>query len=236
LDTAAILSQIDLLITTDSALAHLSGGLGVPTWVILGKVPDWRWQLHGTTSPWYPTLRLYRQQHLRDWASVIAQIATDLRTWCDTTPIPAHAASDADSSRTAPASPELLIPVGPGELFDKITILELKARRIQSEEKRRVVQVELSRLNAIRDEVFPDLAPKVILSIRALHEVNGRLWDVEDALRRHEMQQDFGASFIHYARSVYELNDRRAALKNEINALLGSTLVEVKDYPNLASK
>tara|TARA_Y100001936_G_scaffold254133_1_gene325450 strand:- start:5630 stop:5899 length:270 start_codon:yes stop_codon:yes gene_type:complete len=64
LDSAAILENVDLLITSDTAIAHLGGALGVETWVVLSFVPDWRWGLDGTETPWYPTMKLYRQtQH-----------------------------------------------------------------------------------------------------------------------------------------------------------------------------
>ncbi len=78
LDTAAIMHTLDLVITTDTSTAHLAGALGVPVWVILGKVPDWRWLEQGATTPWYPTMKLYRQTQIGDWSSVIQQIASEL--------------------------------------------------------------------------------------------------------------------------------------------------------------
>jgi tetratricopeptide (TPR) repeat protein len=78
-DTAAILRCVDLLITSDSAIAHLAGALGVKTWLCLHSDPDWRWQRAGTTTPWYSSLRLFRQQRPGDWASVFEQVAAELR-------------------------------------------------------------------------------------------------------------------------------------------------------------
>jgi tetratricopeptide (TPR) repeat protein len=78
-DTAAILvGGLDLLITTDTALAHLAGALGVPCWVLLQAVPDWRWGLSGTLSPWYESLRLYRQPQPGAWGPVLGRVAADL--------------------------------------------------------------------------------------------------------------------------------------------------------------
>ena len=77
-ETAALLSHLDLLITVDSAVAHLAGALGVPTWLMLPSVPDWRWLMQRTDSPWYPTLRLFRQNTVGDWTDVIARVATAL--------------------------------------------------------------------------------------------------------------------------------------------------------------
>ncbi len=77
-DTAAILTLADLLISIDSAPAHLAGALGRPAWVMLGFVADWRWLLERDDSPWYPTLRLFRQPQRNDWASVVAAIRPEL--------------------------------------------------------------------------------------------------------------------------------------------------------------
>lgn len=77
-DTAALLSNVDLLITVDTAVAHLGGALGKPVWVLLTYAPDWRWMLQREDSPWYPTMRLFRQPTPGDWESVIDQVATEL--------------------------------------------------------------------------------------------------------------------------------------------------------------
>jgi len=79
-DTAALLSQLDLLITTDTAAAHLAGAMGLPVWTLLTFYPDWRWLLEREDSPWYPSMRLYRQPAPGDWKTVIAQIGKDLKT------------------------------------------------------------------------------------------------------------------------------------------------------------
>lgn len=77
--TAAMLGELDGLVTTDTGIAHLAGALGIRTWVILQHVPDWRWGLHGTTSPWYPSLQLLRQPRPRDWGSVVEALRDSLR-------------------------------------------------------------------------------------------------------------------------------------------------------------
>jgi tetratricopeptide (TPR) repeat protein len=78
-DTAAIMNNLDLIITPDTSIAHLSGALARPTWVALKYVPDWRWLLDREDSPWYPTLRLFRQPRRDDWASVFTRIEHELR-------------------------------------------------------------------------------------------------------------------------------------------------------------
>jgi Flp pilus assembly protein TadD len=78
LDTAAIISELDLVITSDTAIAHLAGALGARVWLALAHVPDWRWGLAGETTPWYPTMRLFRQDRPGDWEGVFARIAAAL--------------------------------------------------------------------------------------------------------------------------------------------------------------
>jgi tetratricopeptide (TPR) repeat protein len=78
MDTAAIMMNLDLVITSDTSIAHLAGALGVPVWVVLPYVPDWRWLLNRSDSPWYPTMRLFRQKSPGDWTAPFAEIKTQL--------------------------------------------------------------------------------------------------------------------------------------------------------------
>lgn len=80
-DTAAALSACDLLISVDTSVAHLAGALGRPVWLLLPFVPDWRWMLDRKDSPWYPSMRLYRQQRAGDWDQVMTTVANDLRNF-----------------------------------------------------------------------------------------------------------------------------------------------------------
>jgi len=80
-DTAAVIEQLDLVITVDSAVAHLAGAMGKPVWILLSAVLDWRWLLEREDSPWYPSARLFRQPEIDDWASVIARVVRELSTF-----------------------------------------------------------------------------------------------------------------------------------------------------------
>ncbi len=79
MDTAGVMSNLDLVITSDSSLAHLAGALGVPTWVAIPVAPDWRWQTDREDNPWYPTMRLFRQKEWGDWDAVFARMAASWR-------------------------------------------------------------------------------------------------------------------------------------------------------------
>lgn len=120
-------------------------------------------------------------------------------------------------------------PISPGELLDKITILEIKSEQIIDLEKLKNVQTELSILNAswsqslIQNEAINELKLE-------LKKNNQALWDIEDKIRIKEANKEFDEVFIELARSVYIENDKRAATKKKINLLLGSTIVEEKSY------
>jgi ADP-heptose:LPS heptosyltransferase len=79
LDTAAFISQLDLVITVDTMISALAGAMGARVWLLLCRVPDWRHHLERTDNPWYPTMRLYRQKREGDWSNVVDRVAVDLR-------------------------------------------------------------------------------------------------------------------------------------------------------------
>jgi hypothetical protein len=123
----------------------------------------------------------------------------------------------------------LSIPVAVSELIDKISILQIKSERIADPEKLCNVKRELTMLTEARDRA---VAASTALNqlTNELKSINEALWDIEDQIRVHERNQDFGLRFIELARSVYHQNDRRAAVKRCINELVGSALIEEKSY------
>ena len=121
------------------------------------------------------------------------------------------------------------VPISPGELIDKLAILEIKVERIADPQSRANVVRELDALTRVRDRAVR-ATPALSRLAGDLKTVNAELWQIEDDLRDCERRGDFGPGFIALARAVYRTNDRRAALKREINLLLGSALVEEKSY------
>lgn len=121
------------------------------------------------------------------------------------------------------------IDIAPGELLDRISILEIKRVRIADPAKLRNVRSELDQLSSTRDRWLPR-SPAMERLVDDLLSVNEAIWEVEDELRECERRRDFGARFIELARSVYRNNDRRAAIKRTINEQLGSSIIEEKGY------
>lgn len=120
------------------------------------------------------------------------------------------------------------VPVSWGELVDKITILQIKSDRMRDEAKLANVRKELTLLTEKLGGHASVAEVKRLTS--ELYEVNAALWDIEDDIRECENAADFGEKFIGLARSVYIRNDKRAELKREVNAVLGSELIEEKSY------
>jgi hypothetical protein len=123
----------------------------------------------------------------------------------------------------------LLVPISVGELLDKISILEIKAAAITDPTKHANVMRELAALEMVRRREIAAVAELPALYAE-LKSVNLALWQIEDAIREHERDEQFDEGFIELARSVYRNNDRRALVKRRINEVTGSELVEEKSY------
>ena len=129
---------------------------------------------------------------------------------------------------------EIKVPISPGELLDKITILRIKSARMSDPAKLSNVRLEL---RALEETWSASLYAEsnVDADIGALLAVNERLWVIEDDIRDKERAQAFDAEFIRLARAVYFENDERAAIKRRINTVLGSSIIEEKSYSNYRS-
>ena len=126
-------------------------------------------------------------------------------------------------------STDIQVPISPGELIDKITILQIKSERMSDPAKVANVRVELGLLESTWRESAHGKAD-IAAEWAALKKINEKLWVVEDDIRDKERAKEFDAKFIELARAVYVINDERAAVKRQINTKLGSRIVEEKSY------
>ena len=127
----------------------------------------------------------------------------------------------------------ILAPVSVGEIFDKLSILQIKEKKISDPIKLSNVKIEIKELNKsiISLDIYDKSSQEALDALKTkLYETNFKLWDIEDALRELESQKKFEQEFISLARQVYITNDRRAEIKKEINRLTGSDIVEEKHY------
>ena len=124
---------------------------------------------------------------------------------------------------------KILAEISAGELFDKITILEIKKKKISNKEKLVDIEKELTSLKETVKKFIPK-QNNISKHINDLKYINLKLWDIEDGKRAAEKNKDFGEKFIELARNVYKLNDERAKIKLAINTVLGSNIKEVKSY------
>jgi len=122
IDTAAVMANLDLVVTSDTSIVHLAGALGVRVWMATSFACDWRWLRDRDDSPWYPTLRLFRQPRRGDWPTIFNRMADALR---DTLASPHERGSE-----HRPAA----VPIAPGDLLDRLTILQIKSERLRTGE------------------------------------------------------------------------------------------------------
>ena len=124
---------------------------------------------------------------------------------------------------------KILTEISAGELFDKITILEIKKTKIFNKEKLENIEKELISLNETMKKFISD-HERITSLVNNLKEINLKLWDIENGKRAAEKNNDFGEKFIELARNVYKFNDERAKIKLAINNALGSNIKEVNSY------
>jgi hypothetical protein len=209
--TAAVMACLDLVVCIDTSAGHLAGALGVPCWLALSAVSDWRWMRQREDTPWYRGHRLFRQRTAGDWLEVFAHMAVGLRQL-------------AEGRRGG----SVAVLTAPAEVADRLSILRIKAERIRDEGKLVHVRRELAELERAAASLrWGEEAQRLSGELKG---VNERLWDVEDRLRDHEARQDFGDAFVTLTRSVYQINDQRGALKRRLNVLLGAEWCEQKQY------
>ncbi len=124
-----------------------------------------------------------------------------------------------------------LIPISWGELFDKISILQIKSEKILSPDSLKNIDREFKQLRLTFDKAFAENSLALELA-QELRKINSKLWDVEDQIREKEREKVFDNEFIKLARSVYIKNDQRSVIKRKINEAFGSELIEEKSYSN----
>ena len=125
---------------------------------------------------------------------------------------------------------KILAEISVGELFDKITILNIKTKKISDNDKLRNIHTELKTLNDQSKKITVSDAQALNDLVLKLQQINEDLWDIENFKRECEAKKDFGESFIKLSRDVHFMNDKRAIIKKEINLLSNSQIVEEKEY------
>ena len=128
-------------------------------------------------------------------------------------------------------SKKILSEISPGDLLDKISILEIKIEKVKDKNSLEEIKKEYKILKEIQTSSI-DITDKIKDLFQSVKNVNVKLWNIEDKLRICEKNKDFGKSFIELARSVYFANDERAELKSKINKILKSNIIEIKQYDN----
>lgn len=244
-DSAAVMSLCDLVITSDTAIAHLAGALGVPTWVGLKQTPDWRWLLDRTDSPWYPSMRLYRQKMPDDWNGVFDEIQADLHRLLKGETLTRdelqnRAQSAATKSKKAGKSkeppkaraskysvvtqPAFVLPpprlsVAWSDVFDRVAALEIRIGKSTTQQAIPLLKNELEDLLTATDPHLNSHAPLLAYK-KQLRAIQETLIELETGLRNRETAQNFDATFVEMARTFQRLNDERARIKYEIDQLL----------------
>ena len=204
MDTAAVLKNLDLLISSDTAVPHLAGALGVPTWILIPYAPDWRWQLGCDENPWYPTFRLFRQTALLDWGDVCRRIADELSQLVARRRLP------------PPRSP---LTRTPGEMLARLVQLELDLARLASPADRLPLEQELATLTPHLETWLTRHPPLAELTAR-LRIATAALTGYQHRLDQHHTTRNFGPSFIDLSQDAHHAHRLTHDLQQEITRLV----------------
>lgn len=201
METAAVIANLDLVVTVDTAVAHLAGALGAPVWVALPHALDWRWLLKRDDSPWYPTMRLFRQPAPGDWSPVIERMADALR----------HHLAGQSAERL------IRITITPGELLDRIASLEIQGEETPDGQKLPHHADELESLRRLAQDGV-SWSPELRKLESQLKTVRETLHRAETALRA-AVDESSTDQLRHEARAVSDARQQHAELIKQINAL-----------------
>ncbi|HZU37865.1 MAG TPA: tetratricopeptide repeat-containing glycosyltransferase family protein, partial [Gemmataceae bacterium] len=209
-DSAAVLQHLDLLVCSDSALAHLAGALGVPVWMALPRARDWRWLLDREDSPWYPTMRLFRQRRWGDWDEVFTRIAQQLST------LP-HGVR---------VGRPLTVPVDLGDFFDQLAASQARVQQAKASDQLASSQIRLGALLAVQARCIRPSAEltRLAADLRAVHS---SLWQIKQSMHGYERHGDFGPQFTELARELCRQQGVREKLKQAIQRLSAGERVSV---------
>ncbi|HVX10533.1 MAG TPA: tetratricopeptide repeat protein [Pirellulales bacterium] len=200
-DTAAVVQNLDLVISCDTSLVHLAGGLGRPVWTAVAVVPDWRWLLDRDDTPWYPTMRLFRQARRGDWQEVFERIVAAL---AERAGVP------------LPAKP-ITVEISAGELLDRIVLLEVERMRgagsVGVDEKLASLDSALKRAMGV--------PPGLARLKDELQETRLALHDAHREVARCRESADYGSKFVELAKQVFLYEERRREVLLRIDEFAG---------------
>jgi tetratricopeptide (TPR) repeat protein len=187
MDTAALMTQLDLFITVDTSAGHLAGALGAPVWLALAEASDSRWMLDRADSPWYPSARLFRQRRQNEWGSVFREMAEAIR-------------------RNFHRGNAVAVGLSPGEALDRLAEPETPDN-----------PAAMNEFNRLREQAESLTVDAEIADFaKELRESKLSARQAEDELRRCEQNADFGEVFVAAARAWLRARERREAILNEI--------------------
>lgn len=213
IDSAAVLELMDLVVSCDTSMVHVAGALGRPLWLGLTQIPEWRWQLQRRDTVWYPTARLFRQQTFGDWDQVFTQMADELAALLQAR---AERAANLASHPPAPA-----VTLSWGELFERMTLLEIKCRHMAGSPAAGAAAHELSALKSAVAGAVP-FAAAIEAKRQALRTTHEKLWEVRQAMKGCAAELRFEAPYVEQARQAQALDEACDRIKLDIDGMLGS--------------
>jgi len=228
MDTVAVIKNLDLVITVDTSIGHLAAALGKPTWVILPNPPDWRWMLNRDDTPWYPTMRLFRQPTPGDWESVIEVVTQELKKYvsqikqADPTKQENHAIqgkqpTPAEQRSTKITNPATKKEYSWAETLHNLSMTTIALENVTDEITKKSLKVKQDHL---LNETQKILTSGTIIQLnKDLVEINNRLWRTGIVLRSLVERSPLDNQFINCVTTFHMLSELQKNVLQKINSL-----------------
>ncbi len=209
MDTAAVMKNLDLVITVDTAIVHLSGGLGVPTWMLLPEPSDWRWMMRQSDTPWYPEMRMFRQPQPDDWKSVMQTVTKELTALLEQRKLK-------QPTTQLPAQPRVNKPAQDNMSIETMinAITQLETNALRTEDPIALTQL-LTELDQFKKRFYERVQSSYEVNslMTRLFEINKKLWDAKDLLH---LLKPYDDTFVRTAQKAITLCSLRDVLMKEL--------------------
>ncbi|HEB41775.1 MAG TPA: hypothetical protein ENI08_02015, partial [Candidatus Dependentiae bacterium] len=228
MDTVAIIKNLDLVITVDTSIGHLAAALGKPTWVILPNPPDWRWMINRDDTPWYPTMRLFRQPTPGDWESIIAVITQELEKYVNQIKQGNQGNQDPVIQDKQSATLAKRKPVETTEsttekthswaqTLHNLSMMTIALEYVTDESTKNELETKRNHLLTVTQKILT--SDTIIQLNKNLMDINHRLWRTGNILRSLVERSPLDEQFINCVTTFYMLSELQKNILQKINAL-----------------
>jgi len=228
MDTAAVIKNLNLVITIDTSIAHLAGGLGAPVWIILPKPADWRWMLKTTKTPWYPNARLFRQTKSHDWENIISEVSEAVKDILENQDLkykqkkiytPENKTFSNSISKKAERK-KVYDKENIEDVLDKLIVMKVKYDNTNNPAILDEIETLHARIASLESIFNQNQSGEIGELTEQLYEINNQLWRIEEEISSRSNNSIFDKDFVNLIKKAHAIHTLKSFIKNKIKNVL----------------